>query len=47
MEDEQPQVKDLRNLFEEAKARSEFDFVLNLINYRGISSSNLNSNLHE
>lgn len=47
MEDAQPPINDLRNLFEEAKAKSEFDFVLNLINYRGISSSNLNSNLHE
>lgn len=40
-------TEELENLFKEAKAQSEFDFVLNLINYRGISSSNLNSNLHE
>lgn len=40
-------AQELESLFEEAKAASEFDFILTLINYRGISSPNLNSNLHE
>tara|TARA_R100000935_G_scaffold58604_1_gene96495 strand:+ start:5440 stop:6591 length:1152 start_codon:yes stop_codon:yes gene_type:complete len=37
----------LETLFAEAKKTSEFDVVLTLLNYRGISSSNLNSNLME
>ncbi len=40
-------LQEFEELFEEAKAKNEFDFVLTLINYRGISSANLNSNLHE
>ena len=40
-------VKDIKNLFIEATQASEFDLVLTLINYRGISSANLNSNLYE
>lgn len=39
--------QDLKNLFAEANARSEFDVVLTILNYRGISSANLNSNLIE
>ncbi|MBP2834222.1 hypothetical protein J8281_18645 [Aquimarina sp. U1-2] len=39
--------KELKTLFAEAKSRSEFDVVLTILNYRGISSSNLNSNLLE
>ncbi len=37
----------VKKIFEEAKSSSEFDVVLTLINYRGISSPNLNSNLYE
>ncbi len=40
-------VQDIKNLFIEAEQANEFDLVLTLINYRGISSANLNSNLHE
>lgn len=40
-------IKELKLLFKEAQNKSEFDFVLTLINYRGISSQNLNSNLIE
>jgi len=40
-------VSDVEELFNEAKAASEFDVVLTLINYKGISSQNLNSNLLE
>lgn len=40
-------LKDLSKLFEEAKIRSEFDFVLTLINYRGLGTYKLTSNLFE
>ncbi|QTE24253.1 hypothetical protein [Polaribacter cellanae] len=39
--------EELKSLFSEAMARSEFDVVLTILNYRGISSANLNSNLME
>ena len=42
-----PAVKEINELFEQAKQASEFDLVLTLINYKGISSQNLNSNLLE
>lgn len=38
---------DLRTLFEEAKQRNEFDFVLTLINYRGVGTHKLMTNLYE
>lgn len=37
----------LEALFAEARKTSEFDVVLTLLNYKGISSANLNSNLME
>lgn len=40
-------VKDIEQLYKQAKNVSEFDLVLTLINYKGISSQNLNSNLME
>ncbi|MFL5765785.1 MAG: hypothetical protein ACJ77K_17700 [Bacteroidia bacterium] len=40
-------VSELTSLFDEAKTQSEFDFVLMLINYKGIGSKELSSNLHE
>lgn len=40
-------LNDLTALFEEAKQKSEFDFVLTLINYRGMYEKELNINLHE
>jgi hypothetical protein len=40
-------VNELQALFVEAKNRSEFDFVLTLINYRGIGTKRLATNLHE
>ena len=40
-------IDDLNKLFEEAKQRSEFDLVLTLINYRGMGTHKLMSNLYE
>ena len=40
-------INDLNTLFEEAKQRSEFDFVLTLINYRGMGTHKLMTNLYE
>lgn len=40
-------LKDLTTLFDEAKQKSEFDFVLTLINYRGLGTHKLTSNLYE
>jgi hypothetical protein len=40
-------LKDLTTLFDEAKLRSEFDFVLTLINYRCMGTHKLTSNLYE
>jgi len=40
-------IKDLNSLFEEAKQKSEFDFVLTLMNYRGMGTHKLTTNLYE
>ena len=40
-------LKELTTLFEEAKERVEFEFVQTLINYRGMGSKELSTNLHE
>lgn len=40
-------LNDLETLFAEAKNISEFDFVLTLINYKGMGSQHLMTNLHE
>jgi hypothetical protein len=40
-------INDLKILFDEAKQKSEFDFVLTLINYRGMGTHKLMSNLYE
>lgn len=40
-------LDDITSLFEEAKARSEFDFVLTLINYRGMGPKRTATNLYE
>lgn len=40
-------IIDLKTLFEEAKQKSEFDFVLTLLNYRGMGTHKLTSNLYE
>lgn len=40
-------TKELKTLFDEAKQRSEFDFVLTLINYRGMGTYKLMTNLYE
>lgn len=40
-------ITNLKNLFEEAKQKSEFDFVLTLINYRGMGTHKLTTNLYE
>ena len=40
-------MEELRKLFKEAKDKSEFDFVLTLLNYRGIGTIELTSNLYE
>ncbi|CAM3009993.1 hypothetical protein [Flavobacterium frigoris] len=40
-------INDLTSLFEEAKQKSEFDFVLILINYKGMGTKKLTTNLHE
>lgn len=39
--------EDIAKLFEEAKQKSEFDFVLTLINYRGMGSRRTVTNLYE
>jgi hypothetical protein len=38
---------ELNQLFEEAKNANEFEFVLTLINYRGMGTKKLTTNLHE
>lgn len=40
-------IEDVKTLFEEAKQRSEFDFVLTLINYRGMGTRRTTTNLYE
>lgn len=40
-------LNELTTLFEEAKQRSEFDFVLTLINYRCLGTHKLTNNLYE
>jgi hypothetical protein len=40
-------IQDLTTLFDEAKQKSEFDFILTLINYTGMGSKELSTNLHE
>lgn len=40
-------IADLKTLFEEAKQKSEFDFVLTLLNYRGMGTHKLTTNLYE
>jgi hypothetical protein len=40
-------IEELTALFDEAKARIEFEFVQTLINYRGIGTKELSTNLHE
>jgi len=40
-------INDLATLFDEAKQKSEFDFVLTLMNYRGMGTHKLMSNLYE
>lgn len=39
--------KEIASLFAEAQQQSEFDFVLTLINYRGMGAKELSTNLHE
>lgn len=41
------ELNDLNTLFDEAKNKSEFDFVLALMNYRGMGTHKLTTNLHE
>lgn len=40
-------INELTTLFEEARERAEFEFVQILINYRGIGTKELSTNLHE
>jgi hypothetical protein len=40
-------TNDLKTLFDEAKQRSEFDFVLTLMNYRGMGTHKWMTNLYE
>ncbi|GAB3890070.1 hypothetical protein [Spirosoma agri] len=40
-------IDELKLLFDEAKQRSEFELVLTLINYRGMGTHKLTTNLHE
>ena len=40
-------INEVKSLFDEAKQKSEFDFVLTLINYRGMGTHKLTTNLHE
>ena len=39
-------IKELQQLFGEARARSEFDFVLTMLNYQGMASE-ISPTLHE
>ena len=39
-------IRDLTNLFDEARQKSEFEFVLALINYRGMGTEDV-TNLYE
>ena len=40
-------LNDLTTLFDEAKQKREFEFVLTLINYTGMGAKELSTNLHE
>lgn len=40
-------INDLETLFQEAKDSSEFDFVMTLLNYRGMGTHKLMTNLYE
>jgi len=40
-------VNELKSLFDEARQKSEFDFVLTLINYKGMGTQKLTTNLYE
>ncbi|MFL9835820.1 hypothetical protein [Chryseobacterium terrae] len=40
-------INDLTTLFDEAKTKSEFEFIQILINYRGMGTKELSTNLHE
>lgn len=40
-------ISELKELFDEAKAKNEFQFVLTLINYTGMGAKELSTNLHE
>ncbi len=40
-------IDDLKALFDEAKQKREFEFVQSLINYKGMGSKELSTNLHE
>lgn len=40
-------INDLTTLFDEARERAEFEFVQILINYRGVGTKELSTNLHE
>lgn len=40
-------IKDLETLFHEAKDSSEFDYVMTLLNYRGMGTHKLTTNLYE
>lgn len=40
-------VEEIKSTFKEAMEKSEFDFVLTLINYRGMGTHKLMTNLHE
>ena len=40
-------INELTTLFDEARQRVEFEFVQILINYRGIGTKELSTNLHE
>lgn len=40
-------INDLKNLFNEARASNEFEFVMTLLNYKSIGSPEVQANLHE
>jgi hypothetical protein len=40
-------IIDLKNLFNEAKASNEFEFVMTLLNYKSIGAPEVQANLHE
>lgn len=40
-------INDLKNLFNEAKAKNEFEFVMTLLNYKSIGAPQVQANLHE